>query len=235
MRTFRFLLASFAVLLFTAGQVFAQAGSNNYRVPSDVQAVGGGDGAKSGNYVLLDTIGEGNISTGTSTNYSINAGYRQTTYLSLSGPATVNVGTIVGTGQQTGSGIWLVTTDATAGYSLSWQATAANMTAGSDSVAPFTPTTVNVPDTWTIAAADSEWGGRVSSTSTDTETEWGTDLGTEYWLNVSTTPRVIVDRATRTPIAGSSEKIFFRGEVGTSKIQPTGIYTVTVILTAVSL
>ena len=236
-------LATFAVLgilLTMAGIPLAHADpqSGNYRIPSDVNAVGGGDDARSSNYVLMDTIGEPNIGDSESALYGLNAGYRQTleTFISISGPPTINIGTIVGTGQSTASGTYTVITDAQAGYSLAWQASAATMTSGGDSIAAFTPTTPNVPDTWLVASADSEWGARLISSSTDAAVEWGTDdTPSEKWLNVATSSRTIVSRNTRTSVAGSQEIIDFRGEVGSSHIQPNGTYTVTVTLTATSL
>lgn len=211
--------------------------SNTYRIPSDVNAAGGGEEAKSNNYLLLDTIGEPNIGDSDSATYGLNAGYRQTleTYIAISGPATIDIGTITGTGQRSGSGTFVVTTDAAAGYSLAWQASAAAMTSGSDSVAAFTPSSANVPDTWAVASTDSEWGGRVRSSSTDTAVEWGTDNSSDKWLNVATSSRTIVTRSSRTSVNGSDEILQFRAEIGSSKIQPTGTYTVTVTLTATSL
>lgn len=216
---------------------YADPQSNTYRIPSDVNAAGGGEEARSSNYLLLDTIGEPNIGDSGSANYGLNAGYRQTleTFIAISAPASIDIGTIVGTGVQTGSGTVTVITDAAAGYSLAWQASSATMISGSDSVAAFTPSTPNVPDTWSVAATDSEWGSRVRSSSTDTAAEWGTDNSTDKWLNVATSSRTIVTRSSRTTVAGSSEILQFRAEIGSSKIQPNGTYTVTVTLTATSL
>lgn len=104
--------------------VFAQ-GSTNYRIPSDVQGAGGGDEAKSSNYMLLDTIGEPNIGPSRTANYDVNAGYRQRedgTFISLNCSPTVDLGTIIGNGQNTNDGTCTVITDAAAGYSLQWTA-----------------------------------------------------------------------------------------------------------------
>ncbi len=231
--------AVLGLFLGTLGIPLAHADpqSNTYRIPSDVNAAGGGEEAKSNNYMLIDTIGEPNIGDSESNNYGLNAGYRQTleTFISISGPPTIDLGTITGTGQRSASGTFVVITDAQAGYSLAWQASSATMISGSDSIAAFTPATPNVPDTWTVASADSEWGGRLRSSSTDSAAEWGTDNSTDKWLNVATSSRTIVTRGTRTSVAGSSEILDFRGEVGSSHIQPNGTYTVTVTLTATSL
>jgi hypothetical protein len=112
--------------LLLIGQVHAQQvrpGSTNYLMPTDVQPVGGGEAAKSTNYVLNDTIGEVNIGPSRGTSYDLNAGYRQTTEssISMNCDGTVALGTVTGNGQRTGSGTCVVTTDSPAGYQLTWQ------------------------------------------------------------------------------------------------------------------
>ncbi len=231
------LLSHFLVgLLLLPSIAFAVGESTNYQIPSDVQGSGGGDEAKSSNYTLLDTIGEGAIGPSGSTNYYINAGYRQPgDYLSLSCATPLDIGTINFYGQTDASTTCTVVTDAEAGYSLSWEASSAAMIFGSYSLNAFTPTVANTPSTWTVSSGTGAWGGRVKSTSTDTAVEWGTDGVSEKWLNVATSSRTIVSRGTRTTGSGSVQLVQFRAEVGSMAIQPAGIYTVTVTLTAVSL
>lgn len=225
-----------AVLLLSLQTVFA-AQSTNYKTPSDAQGASGGDGAKSTNYMLKDTIGEQGIGYTASSNYLLNAGYRQAgdATISISGPSTIDIGTITGNGQKTGSGTWTVITDADAGYSLSWTASTATMVSGADTIAAYTPAVANTPETWSVAASASEWGGRLRSSSTDTASEWGTDASSDKWLNIATSARTIVTRASRTSVSGSSEIVQFRVEIGASALAPTGTYTVTVTMTAVSL
>lgn len=110
-------------LLVSAAHAQTRPQSDNYFIPSDVQPVGGGEAAKSTNYTLDDTIGEANIGYGKSDNYDLGAGYRQTleTFISL-GCTTdpIDIGTVIFSGQKTGSGSCTVITDNEAGYSLSW-------------------------------------------------------------------------------------------------------------------
>lgn len=213
------------------------ADSSQYTIPSDVQGAGGGDEAKSNNYRLIDTLGEPNIGPSNSGNYSLEAGYRQVASdsLSMGCSTSIGLGTINGSGQATGSGSCVITTDAAAGYQLLWRAMTADMQSGADSIAAYTPATANAPETWNIAATDSEWGGRLQSASTDTAAEWGTDTLTDKWLNVATANRNIVTRSSRTSLAGSTEVLQFRSEVGAAKVQPTGAYSVTIVLTAITL
>jgi len=157
--------------------------------------------------------------------------------ISISTPADVSLGTITGTGtSDVGTATWTVTTNNSSGYKLEWQASAAAMTSGSDTIAAYTPAVADTPETWSVAADASEWGARLKSASDDTETEWGTDDSSEKWLNVNNAAvRQIVDRTTETASSGSNEIVAFKAQVGASKFQPTGSYTVNVTATATTL
>lgn len=220
--------------------------SNTYWMPTDVQPVGGGEAAKSSNYVLDDTIGEANIGFGRSSTYDLNAGYRQTSnnaFLSLACDDTANMGTLRATGQANVSANCTVITDADAGYSLAWVVRTGS--GGTNTgyliselehvIAPFTPTVAGTPQTWSVVANDARWGGRLSSTSTDTDNKWGVDNSTDKWLNVGTGSYTIVTRSSRTSVSGSTEILQFRAEIGAQKIQPPGTYKATVTLTASAL
>jgi len=159
----------------------------------------------------------------------------------------VSLGTITGTGD---SGAYnasratacTVITNNSLGYTLAWRVTTGSggtstgymINQYEDTIAPFSPAVVSTPETWSVAAAASEWGARLSSTSTTVNTgTWGTDASSEKWLNVGTGSTVtIATRNTETSGAGDTENVGFRGEIGASKSQPTGNYTVTVIFTA---
>ena len=157
--------------------------------------------------------------------------------ISISAPSDVSLGTITGTGtSDVGTALWTVTTNNSGGYKLEWQASAAALTSGSDTIAAYTPAVADTPETWSVAAADSEWGARLKSSSTDTATEWGTDTTDEKWLNVNNAAvRQIVSRNTETDSSGSAETVAFKAQVGASKFQPTGSYTVNVTATATTL
>ena len=220
---------------------------NDYGIAPDAINSGGGDVSKSNNYYLSDSIGEPIVGFGASTNFKLESGYRHSAsqnVLSFSCSSTVNLGSVAGTGQKTGSGSCVVVTDGETGYNLSWtvRSGSGGVNTGSliseynDTIAPFTPTTVNTPDSWSVATADSEWGGRVRSASTDAAAEWGVDGASEKWLSVAaSTSRTIATRLTPTPTGGSNEIIQFRSEVGVSAFKQTGTYRTTVTLTAVTL
>lgn len=151
--------------------------------------------------------------------------------ISISSPPDLNLGTITGSGTVNGSAIWSVSTLALFGYSLYWKSNSATMTSGSNTIAAYTPTIANTPETWSVASSDSEWGARLSSHSTDTDSEWGTDGVSEKWLNVATSNRKIVSRGLATVLV-SDEIVQFKVQVGTNHFQPSGSYVATVTMTA---
>ena len=155
--------------------------------------------------------------------------------ISISAPTDLTLSTITGTGTSSGNITWNIQTDNVNGYKLEWQAGSATMASGSDTVAAYTPAVANTPETWSVAAADSEWGARLKSASTDAAAEWGTDSSTEKWLNVATSARQIVSRASATGGGGSDEIIDFKVEIGSNYFQPTGTYTVNITITATEL
>ncbi|PIR49717.1 hypothetical protein COU79_03350 [Candidatus Peregrinibacteria bacterium CG10_big_fil_rev_8_21_14_0_10_54_7] len=92
-----------------------------------------------------------------------------------------------------------------------------------------------VPQTWSIPTTSAYWGGRLSSTSTDTDAKWGTDSSTDTWLAVGDGGYTVVSRTGRTTAGGSTETFQFRAEVGSDKIQAPGTYLGTVTVTAAAL
>jgi hypothetical protein len=213
----------------------------------DVVDSGGNDWSKSGNYRLSDSIGEAVIGHGAANEYTLNSGYRQPSAaesISVTCSATAAMGSVVGTGQRTASGTCIVLTDAYNGYQLGWKVRAGSggtltgylISQNEDYIGPFTPPVANVPATWSVAGADSEWGARVRSNSTDTAAEWGVDGVSDKWLNVGTgSTRTIISRNSATPLAGSTEIIQFRAEIGGSHFQASGDYLTTVTFTVVGL
>lgn len=89
------------------------------------------------------------------------------------------------------------------------------------------------PQAWSVAATESAWGGRLSSDSTDDDAKWGTDGGSEKWINIGDGSYTVVRRQSATPLSGSVQYMDFRGEVGSSKVQTSGVYTGVVTFTAV--
>lgn len=213
--------------------------STNYDIVKDAVVAGGGELAFSSNYRLSDTIGEPGAGMIASTNYILEGGYRSQDENSatLNCWTTLDLGSIPGIGQATGEANCTVITDAPAGYTLSWQVTTGSggtatgymINQFEDVIAPFSPAVTGTPETWSVAASTAEWGGRLRSSSTDTDTKWGTDSASEKWLNVGSGSSVlVVSRNTRTATSGSTEQFRLRAEVGSTRVQPTGTYEVNV-------
>lgn len=219
--------------------------NNAHVLAPDAINSGGGETAKSNHYLLSDSIGEPIIGFGASANYILESGYRhsdvQQGILSFACSAAATIGSVAGTGQKTGSGSCTIASDSN--YNLSWAVLSGSggVSTGSlinqynDVIGPFSPSVADTPDTWSVAASSAAWGARLSSASTDTNAEWGTDGASEKWLNVATAARTIVSRATPTSGGGSTEILQFRAEVGPSGFKPTGTYQATVTMTAVAL
>ena len=218
--------------------------SDDYRIKPDVMNAGGSDVSKSNMYFLSDSLGEPIVGHGDSANYKLDSGYRQPSaaeFLSMScSPVTV-IGSVVGTGQKTGSGTCVVYTDAYSGYNLGWSVltgsggtnTGSLINEYNDTIAPYTPAVVDTPEPWSVPSTNAEWGGRLRSLSTDDAAEWGTDSISEQWLNIGTTHRTIVTRGNATLQEGSTEIVQFRSDIGSSVPQPTGVYQTTVTFTVV--
>lgn len=161
--------------------------------------------------------------------------------IAINCPSPVTMGSITGTGQSaltTNSTTCNIKTNNSAGYKLEWTAGTAAMTSGADTIGAYTPAAPNTPETWSVAAAASEWGGHLGSASTTADTTtWGaadTYAGGK-WLNVATSAYQIVSRSDETTASGDDEIVYFGSEIGASKWQPTGTYTATVTFTATTL
>lgn len=124
-RTGSILIVLGLLIVQVASAQTARPQSDSYWMPSDVQPVGGGEAAKSTKYILDDTIGEANVGPTRSDTFDLNAGYRQTVapaYIAMNCDEVANMGTITLSGVAEGSATCTVTTDADAGYALSWRA-----------------------------------------------------------------------------------------------------------------
>lgn len=96
--------------------------SSSYKIESDSINFGGGL-SSSTNYAVESTLGEVGTGNASSTSYNLRAGYQQMTtrFISLSTPASVimtpSIGGVTG-GESNGSTTVTVTTDSSAGYTL---------------------------------------------------------------------------------------------------------------------
>lgn len=219
----------------------------DYIMPADAVISGGDEKGSSINFLLDDTIGEPAIGPGTSAEYLLGSGYRTMTpgeFIGMSCSSSVSLPNILVFGQSTGSGTCVVTTDVDTGYSLSWGVltgsggtnTGSLIASGGNTIGPYTPAEETVPETWSVASSTAEWGGRLKAVSTDTDPKWGTEGGSEKWLNIpALSSALVVSRGSRTDAGGSSEILQFRAEIGSGILQTSGNYEAIVTFTAVSL
>jgi len=231
-------------LTFYPCAVKAASSSTHYEINADSINFMGED-SSSAHYNLNDTGGEVATGDSTSAHYQNRAGYWAMVmdyHISISSPLDLAMSAIAGIGQSTVTNnyrTWTVITDNAAGYSLYWRADQANMlNANSDAMLAYTPVTPNVPEAWSVAAATSEWGGHLGSTSTTVNTTtWGSadTYAGGKWLNVATSDYNIATRVDETSVGGDNETIYFGAEVGANKHQPSGTYSVNVTVTAVTL
>jgi len=166
--------------------------------------------------------------------------------LSISCDASVSMNAISGYGQSASTSQNEVTcnvrTNNSSGYKMEWQSSAATMTSGGDTIGAYTPAIVGTTELWSVSSADSEWGAKLSSGSeiygASEQSAWGTGdtYASDKWLNVNNTAAYqFFSRSVESSSDGDDQKIRFGAEVGSSKLQPSGTYSVDVTITATTL
>jgi hypothetical protein len=236
-------VAMITLALLVPSLLFA-AVSTNYTEPIDSMNSGGGEGAKSNNYQLNDTIGEPIAGTSTTSNYTLQSGYRSNSTdpsISISCQNTLSLGTVNLGSAATAEALCTVFTDSDVGYTLHWRIpsgsggtnTGSLVSQFNTTIEPLSPAIADTPEAFTsVSAADARFAARVSSTSTDADSEWGTDSVSEKWLNISTLGRSIVSRLSQTASEGSTEKVQIKVIAGSSSNKTAGTYRVVVLMTA---
>jgi len=208
-----------------------------------------------------DLSGNGNIGTISGATFSsdtplatcsvLNAGYREMlpSYISMTDPADVimspDIGGVSG-GTGDGSATWNVKTDSPAGYQVSVRAgTSPALKSGSDSFADYTPMTTGTPDfTWNIASTDSEFGytvegdnaiGKFLDNGGGTCGVGSGNVADKCWFPFSGADSSIVNASSPNHPLGSDTTVKFKAQSGSGHLQPEGIYTATIVVTAVAL
>ena len=236
------LLKFFTICFIVPSLVLAMT-SQNFSVDQDVFGDSGGT-ASSANYSTDFTTGEAVIGFASSTNYGTNMGFWNITNyaISMSCPSSMAMAGITGYGKSDLTNNFVdctIVTDNPAGYTLLVSASTTNMkNANGDTIGPYTPVTPLYPETWSVASNASEWGAKLGSNSTTYDiTDWGSNdtYSGGKWHNASTSYLSFISRTSATTLLGDDEYIYFGAEVGAEKLQPSGTYSVDIILTAVTL
>lgn len=240
------------VVLCVPLMLYAQAReSDNYQILFDSLDSGGGLGTSS-NYILESSIGEQASGDSTSTNFSVSAGYQQADTnlgggsLSISAPSNVTLSSISGLtgGVSKDTAVWTVTTDNSSGYTLTIEATStpAFRAPSGASFGDYDPVT-NDPDfTFAVDVASSTFGfspegahivGRFKDNGSACNV--GTsDTSDRCYDGLSTTPATIASSNTANNPSGTATTVRFGAGIGSSKIQDSGAYAATVIVTAIT-
>lgn len=138
-------------------------------------------------------------------------------YLTITSPADVALANIAGPGaSSTGSATWQVVTNNSTGYKLEIEASSSPaLTSADDSFADYAGAGV-----WSIGGTESAFGFSVNDT-------------TSYQNLTGTTPVQI--RNTATPTAGEDTTVYFKAQVGASRLQVGGDYSASLTVTATTL
>ncbi len=235
---------------FVPVAVRAAMQSSKYAIPTDSINFGGGD-STSTNFSEEDTLGEVGSGLGTSTKYSLNAGYQQISgsSISLTSAANVTLPAIGGlnSGTTMASSTWNVTTDDAAGYQLSiLSATApALVTPAHAYFGDYAPSGgVGSADfTFAVGSGASTFGFSpegpdIVSRFKDTGSSCGTgssDTPMACWAGFTTTSQTIAAGSGYNLPAGASTTVEYEAGIGSNKIQDAGTYTATLTVTAVAL
>jgi len=239
------LIASFLIPLYTILAETMQ--SSTYKIMSDTVNIGG-QSSSSSNYKLGDTLGETGTGNSNSTNYFLYAGFwqMQESYIAISNPSDLALTSIGGINGEASEGtiFWQVTTDNSAGYSMSIKSTTTPaLTSGSNSFADYTPSGADPDYNFSIASTTSAFG--FSPEGVDTNTRFkdngiicntgSGEVSGKCWDGLSTSPKTAFQRTTSNQPSGSTVTVRFRAESGANNIQPAGSYSAPIIVTAITL
>ncbi|MEI6281053.1 MAG: hypothetical protein WCP17_03595 [bacterium] len=142
-----------------------------------------------------------------------------------------------------GTSSWLVKTNSLGGYTLAVKAsTTPALKSGINSFADYTEASTGVPESWSIAGGDKEFGYSAYGTDTNGAT-WGTagscgsaglpDVAQKY-VGFSTLDKTIATRAAVTPTSGITTTICFAAAQN-AVYAASGSYTATITATATTL
>lgn len=243
------LLGSVSTLVFSVPISSAQVRqSTSYRIQSDSINFAGGL-STSTNYALEATAGEVGTGAGVSSNYSLKAGYQQMqeVYIAISNVAdlvlTPNISGVSG-GVSNGSTTVTVTTDSTSGYALTIAAsTNPAMKKGADVINDYVPLGAPPDLIFTTGVTNAHFGfspqgNNIVQRFKDNGSACNVgllDTALSCWQGLSTTASTIASASTGNHPLGATTTINFRVGIGSSVVQPEGVYTATTTITALPL
>ncbi len=225
--------------------------SLNYQIKTDSINIGGTENSIYGELVLSDTLGEVGTGVSSSSNYSVSAGYRmlQGSYISISSALDITMPAMSGmiSGESNSSESWIVKTDNSAGYEMMVRAeTSPALKSDYGFFSDYTPAVTNTPDyIFNVGAASSTFA--FSPEGIDISQKYldnglgsacgtgNTDTQDRCWDGFSTTEKVVAHRTSSNHPLGTATTIKYKTAIGSNKIQESGTYTSTIVVTAVAL
>lgn len=237
----------FGTLLFSSNIFADYMQGGTYRIQSDSLNMGG-EASSSGSYKISDTLGEVGTGDSNSPTYYMHAGFwqMQESFISISNPSDLVMSSMAGLsgGSSEGTMSWLVTTDNTAGYSMTIASTTTPaMQSIEDSLDDYTPASSDPDYNFINPSTTSRFGFSPEGTQAiqrfkDNGSACNTgSLETQgkCWDGLSTTPKEMAGSGTSNIPSGSNVTVRFRAESGADHIQTSGDYNVTIVVTAVTL
>lgn len=154
--------------------------------------------------------------------------------VSISQPSNLVMPAIPGTGGGTseGSTTWTVTGTALLGYTLEVSASSTPaMVSGAYNIPDYPATT---PQTWSVASDAAAFGFSAEGDDTSTST-WGTpSTGNGKYRGFAGTSKILVAQGGILSF-GNPTTIYFKVQVGSAVLKPSGTYVATITATATSL
>ncbi|GBD34225.1 hypothetical protein HRbin34_00551 [bacterium HR34] len=243
LKTKNLLIALVLVFLYPLSSAFSQMQSASYKITDDVIGSGGLE-SSSVNYKVNDTVGEFGIENISSASYKIKAGFWQktTSFISMSISSSSvsllpNIGGVTG-GVANGSTDITILTDSPTGYELKVKASSTPaLQSGSYSFSDFSQT----PSFWSVASNSSAFGFSpqgndviIAFKDNGSSCGVGTNTGNCYRGFNGTNEILIASLSSPTNSSGSITTLKFRAESGSNNIQPDGLYTATITISALA-
>ena len=239
-------VVSYVAILVYGAHVDAMS-STHYQIKSDTINFGGSQSG-SATYSENDTIGEVATGVSSSTNYLMKAGFQQMQSVTISVVPPSNIvmppiGGVTG-GTADGATSFTVTTDDTAGYTATIQASSSPALQSASSTIPdYVPSGSNPDFTFVYAATSSAFGFSPEGVDIDQRFKdngsvcnaGSSDTAYACWDGLSTTPKTIVTRTSDNQPGGSVTTLRFRAASGNNHIQIDGLYTATTTVTIMPL
>lgn len=251
-----YLLLMVTLAFFPGVRTFGMQ-SSNYIIEKDSINFSGSDESTSANYKLSDTAGEvgsGVAQCPAGSCNLLNGGYRQNdtvvaggSYISINNPSDVTLSPTIGGvagGVGDGSATWKVTTSNLAGYQLDIKSTTSpSLQTGSYDFLDYVPAGSDPDFAWSVSANDSRFGysvegGDTASKFLDNSSACATGSSNALgscWLGFSTSNETVATSALPNDPTGTDTTVKFRAEAGNQRMQENGIYTATIVVTAVEL